>query len=143
MEQKILDFLNKERVCSLTTLLLDGSPHAAAMHFSHLGQPLEIYFSTENTSRKCQGLLSGQEVKASVVLGFTEEEFKTMQLEGVIKIVSDKADLEKIKPDYYLKNPHSKKYENEPETVFLKFTPTWWRYSDYKTSPMTIISSLD
>ena len=141
MEQKILDLLAKERVSSLTTLLTNGSPHSSAMHFSHSIKPLEVYFSTENTSKKCEALLTGEQVKGSVVVGFSETDFETLQLDGVISTVSDQEELKRIKSGYYPKNPHSQKYENDPGTVFLKFVPTWWRYSDYKTEPLTIISS--
>lgn len=141
MEQKILDYLTKERVACLATTLKDGSPHAAALHYSHSSEPLELYFSTENTSKKCQGILSGETTKASVVVGFSEQEFKTLQLDGQVSVVTDSAELVKIHGVHYAKFPESAKYKDLPESVVLKFIPSWWRYSDYKTKPLTVISS--
>ncbi len=141
MDQKIADFLAKEHISVLTTTLKDGSLHAAALHFSHVNEPLELYFSTENTSRKCEGLLSGEVVNAAVVVGFSEQQWITVQLDGEICMVSDSNEIAKIKEVHYQKHPGSKKFENEPETVFLKFTPKWWRYTDFNTKPPTIITS--
>ncbi len=141
MDPKILEFLKNHRVCSLTTLLPDGSPHAAALHYSHQDSPLELYFSTENTSRKCLGLLKGETVKASVVVGFSEEEWITLQLDGEVQAVSDSEELGKIQAIHYAKHPGSAKYKDDPVTIFLKFNAAWWRYTDYNTCPVTVISS--
>ena len=131
MDKRALDFLKQHRVCSLTTLLVDGSPHAAALHYSHTDDPTEIYISTENNSRKCQALLSGAAVKGAFVIGFDEEEFVTLQINGEVKIVKEKDELAKIQEIHYAKHPESKKYKDEPGTVFLVFKPTWWRYTEY------------
>ncbi len=141
MDAKILEFLKSHRVCSLTTLLPDGSPHASALHFSHKGEPLELYFSTENTSRKCQGLLKGEVVKGSVVVGLSEEEWITFQIDGEVQAVLDAEELKKVQEIHYAKHPNSAQYKDDPATIFLKFTPKWWRYSDYNTKPMSVLSS--
>jgi general stress protein 26 len=141
MNNKILEFITKHRVCSLTTLLPDGSPHAAALHYSHSDNPLTLYFSVENTSKKCQGLVTGETIKGSVVVGFSEEEWITLQMDGEVKAVLDKNELEKIHKIHYSKHPNSEKHKDFPETIFLAFTPSWWRYTDYNTDPLTILSS--
>ena len=132
MDRKVLNFLSGQRVCSLTTLLKDGSPHAAALHFSHKDKPLEIYVQTENTSRKCQALLTGKSVKGSFVVGFSEKEFKTLQMDGSVKAVKDKEELLKIHRIHYKKHPGAKKWKDDPATLFLVFKPAWWRYTEYK-----------
>lgn len=141
MESTALKFLTSHRVCSLTTLLPDGTPHAAALHYSHKVNPAILYFSTEKSSRKCQGLLNGETVKGSVVVGFSEEEWITLQMDGEVTAVLDEAELKKVHELHYAKHPNSEKYKDDPETIFLAFTPTWWRYTDYNTDPLTIISS--
>lgn len=140
MNETILDFLTKNRVSSLTTLLPDGTPHGAALHYSHIAEPLTLYFSTKNTSRKCEGLLNGETSKASVVIGFSEDEWITLQLDGEVKAL-EKDQLENIHKVHYAKHPNSEQFKDAPETVFLAFTPTWWRYTDHNTKPETIISS--
>lgn len=140
IDPRILSFLNKERVCSLTTLLKDGSPHAAALHYSHNDNPFEIYVSTENNSRKCEALLNGDTVKGSFVIGFGEEEFITYQADGDVRIVKDQKELEKVHKIHYKKHPSSEKWQDDPATVFLVFKPTWWRYTEYKPKFMAIES---
>lgn len=125
MDQKALDLLKNSRTCVLSVCLPDGSCHGATMHFSVQENPLVVYIQTENTSMKCQKLPT----KASVVVGFSEETMQTLQMDGEIQRASD---LEEIYKIHYAKNPTAEKYKNDPGTVFLAFTPTWWRYSDYK-----------
>lgn len=141
MDKKILDFLAKHRVSSLTTLLKDGSPHASALHYSHNENPLEIYFSVDNTSLKCQGLLEGKPSKSSVIIGFSEEEWITLQMDGDVIVISDKEELKTVQDRHYTKHPNSAAFKDVPTTIFLKFTPRWWRYTDYNTNPYAIISS--
>lgn len=140
MTKEILDFISKHRVCSLTTLLADGSPHAAALHYSHSENPLLFYFSTENTSKKCEGLLQGETVKGSIVIGFSEEEWITLQIDGEVKTITDETELDRVQKIHYSKHPNSAKYKDAPETIFLSFAPSWWRYTDYNTEPATILS---
>src|SRR5260221_8888214 len=113
MDKKILDFLKSHRVSVLTTLLKDGSPHGATLHYSHRDEPLELYFSTENTGRKSEGLLNGEIGKASLVVGFSEEEWITLQMEGEVRIILDKNELEEIYKIHYAKHPNSEQYKNE------------------------------
>ncbi len=141
MDNKVLEFLSKQRVCSLTTLLPDNSPHAAAVHYSHSENPLTLYFSTDNSSRKCTALLKGETVKGAVVIGFSEEEWLTLQMNGEVTAILNKDELAKVHKIHYAKNPNAEKYKDDPATIFLKFTPTWWRYTDYNTVPETVISS--
>ena len=140
MDKKALDFLAKHRVCSLTTLLPDGSPHAAALHFSHKENPIELYFSTENTSRKTTGLLKGEVVKASVVVGFSEEEWITLQMDGEVRAISGKNELAEVHKVHYAKHPDSEQWKDDPATIFLAFIPTWWRYTEYKPKFLVISS---
>lgn len=139
-DKKVLDFLTNHRVCSLTTLLKDKSPHAAALHYSHSNEPLELYFSTENTSRKCEALLEGKSTQASVVIGFSEEEWITVQMDGEVSVVSEPKELRTIQSIHYAKHSTSAKYKDDSATMFLKFTPKWWRYTDYNTNPITNMS---
>jgi len=139
MDNKILEFLKTHNVSTLTLQLSNGTPHAAVMHFSHKDDPFELYFATKTTSKKCDALLSGGSTKASFVTGFSEEEWVTLQMDGEVKIA--KENLEEISEIHYTKNPSSKRYKDEPGACLLVFTPTWWRYSNFKDKPPTIISS--
>jgi len=140
MDKKILKFLTKQRVCAFTTLLKDRSPHTSAMHFSYIDNPLEIYIQTENSSKKCEALLDGVGFKGSFVIGFGEEEFVTLQMDGDIKIITNKNELENIHKIHYSKNPDAKQWKDDPATIFLVFKPIWWRYTEYKPKFMAIES---
>ncbi len=129
MDKIVLDFLAKNRVSCLTTLLKDGSPHASVLHYSHQENPLEIFFSCDNTSLKCEALLEGRSTKASVVIGFSEEEWITLQMDGKVVVISNIEELKKVQDRHYAKHPSSLEFKNVPTTVFLKFTPKWWRYT--------------
>ena len=132
MDRRALDFLAKHRVCAMAILLNDGSPHISALHYSHNDKPLEVYIMTESTSKKCEALLSGKSVRASFVTGFSEEEWITLQMGGNVRIESDKKELAKIHKIHFAKHPEPEKYKDDPETAFLVFKPTWWRYTEYK-----------
>ena len=138
MNQIAVDLLIKERVCVLSVVLADGSPHAAALHYSEQTSPVKLFIQTYPTVKTQAILESGGTAKAAVVVGFNEQDFLTLQMRGIVRIVSDPAKLEEIYKIHYAKHPGAEKYKS-PRTIFLEFTPTWWRYSDLKTDPETII----
>lgn len=129
MDQKIIDFLHKERMAILAVSLPDGTPHTAAMHFVY--QDGVIYFSTHNSSKKATGLTSS---KASITVGFNEQDWITLQLDGQIEKTTEGKDL--INAKY----PENAKYMDE-NSIFLKFTPIWWRYSDFKSQPPIFLTN--
>lgn len=111
------------------------------MHFSHQVEPLKIFIQTTNTSEKVKGILNGEIGKASIVIGFSEKDWLTLQIRGTIKVVSDLGQLQEIYKIHYAKHPDAEQYKNNPSTIFLEFMPTWWRFTDFNTNPETIISS--
>lgn len=140
LDTKVLDFLNKHRVCAISTLLKDGSPHVCALHYANDTKTGEVYIMTEKTGKKSEDLLDGKVGKASFVTGFSDEEWVTLQMDGEIRAVLDKKELLSIHEVYYKKNPGPEKYKNDPETLFLAFKPTWYRYTEYKPK-FKVISS--
>ena len=141
MDKRVLRFLAKQRVCSLSVLLKDGSPHSAAMHYSNSERPLEIYMQTRNTTKKSELLSKGGSVKASIVVGFSEDEFVTLQMDGEIGILpeSKRSKMQKI---HYQKHPDAEKRKDDPATIFLVFKPIWYRYTEYKPKFKVISSDL-
>lgn len=128
MDQKVVDFLNSERVAVLATMLADGTPHTSAMHFIYHDSAL--YFSTQPASRKAKDL-SGI-TKASVTVGFSEKDWITIQLDGTLEKSEFSEEL------HVAKYPEDAKHIGG-DAIFLKFTPIWWRYTDFKTNPPTFI----
>ena len=72
-----------------------------------------------------------------MVIGFSEEEWVEFQMEGVIKKLERSDSNEKIEvfaskfSGATLKDDH----------IVLKFTSTWWRYTEFRPKPPKIISS--
>lgn len=135
MDQKVVDFLISERMSVMAVDLPSGAPHASAMHF--VWQDGVLYFCTHSNSRKLTGLTAGQ-APGSVVVGFSETDWVTVQLDGQIAEIESGAEKETAKSLILSKYPESSKYMDKT-AVFLKFTPLWWRYTDFKTTPPAII----
>jgi len=140
MNTEVLDFLNKHRVCALSTILKDGSPHVCALHYANNPKTAEVYIMTEKSGKKSEALLDGAKGKASFVTGFSDEEWITLQMDGEVRAVTNKKELLAIHKIYYKKNPGPEKYKNDPGTLFLAFKPTWYRYTEYKPN-FKVISS--
>ncbi len=134
MEQKILDFLAKERISVLTTLRPDWFPHSATMHFGFDGE--NFVFFTKEKSKKCTNFEYGEKYKASLVVGFDEKEFIELQAEGMI----EKIEKEKSKPEEKVFASKFGGAELDSEHVVLKFKPTWYRYTEFKPEFLTIES---
>lgn len=140
MQQEILEWLSEQRVGVLSVEMLDGSPHAATVHFSHTSDPLEFFFETRRHYRKAEPILKNEDTRASFVVGFDESEMKTLQLDG--KILLLEPENESISSSYLDKFTEKRGSENNPETIFFIFVPTWWRFTDWnKPEGKTIFTS--
>lgn len=139
MNQEILDFIKSQRISVLAVEMGDGTPHAASLGFSHLESPLLFFFETLRNSRKGEVISTNKTTKASMVIGFSENPMKTLQLDGSVSTVDEK---EKIQ-SYLEKFPQKKdKLANKNEIVFFQFTPNWWRYTDWtKPEGKLVLSS--
>jgi len=140
MDSKAISLLTKERVCVVAVTLRDGSPHVAEVHYSEQLDPIILFIQTYPTVKVRSLQENGGVGKAAVVLNLTESEMMSLQMRGNLNIVTDPQELEKIYDVHYKKHPEAEKYKDS-ETVFLKFTPTWWRYSDFNTDPEIVIES--
>ena len=134
MKENILNFIKSQRIVVLAVPNLDGSPHAAIMHFAHSDEPLQFIILTAHDSKKCKNLVENGTCKASLVLGTSEAEMKTMQLDGDLTFTEDTA----LMDAYFAKFPEKwEKYSPGGHDTFLIFTPTWWKFSDYKNPDPT------
>ncbi len=139
MDTRIVDFTKNNRVSVLTTVLPDGTPHSAALHFASSDDLESFVFWTERNSRKCGHFEIGENYKASLVIGFSEEEMKEFQLEGEVKVVESE-ELEKVYKIYHSKFGGSEGFEGDENDVLLKFTPKWWRYTEFKPKKFVLES---
>lgn len=132
MNPSILDYIKTQRVGVLAVEMLDGSPHAATVHFAHTENPLVFYFETYREYRKAEPLFGRDKTRASFVIGSDESNMRTLQLDGIIELLKP---TEEVGVSVYLgKFPEKKEKSKDPKFVFFKFTPTWWRFTDW-TNP--------
>ena len=128
MQEVFSEFLTSERIAVLSVLMPDGTVHGATMHFAHQQDPLTVIFLMGKDSRKMASLREVESAPASIVVGTEEALMKTLQLDGAVRLISD----EKLQEVYFEKFPEKRAKFVGPNDVFVAFTPTWWRYSDYK-----------
>lgn len=143
MNEDIKKFIESNRICVVSILRPDGSVHAATVHYSSNTERTEFYIATSRKSRKAERLLSGEAVKASMVIGFNEELMITLQMDGEVIAITEEAEVAPIKEIHYAMHPFAKKFENDPNTLFLKFETNWWRYSEFKSQPPVFIESIN
>lgn len=130
MRQEALDYLKTQRVGILAVEMLDGSPHAATVHYAHTEDPLVFYFETCRDYRKAEPILNNESVRASFVIGNDESAPKTLQLDGIVKLL--KPEEMQVYHEIYLgKFPEKIEKSKNPDLIFFKFTPTWWRFTDW------------
>lgn len=140
MHQTILNYIASQRIGVLAVEMLDGSPHAATVHFAHASDPLVFYFETYREHRKAEPLFGRESSRASFVIGCDEQEMKTLQMDGVVRLVT-KAKRPAFDGVYFAKFPDKKEKIDDPKMVFFQFIPSWWRFTDWKTPTGKVILS--
>ena len=138
MKSEILEFLKTQNVCVLAVEMLDGAPHAATVHFAHAEDPFVFFFETNRDYRKAEALFGRETSRASMVVGTDENTTKTFQLDGTIRLLRDD-EKESYETIYLGKFPGKSKKINDPKVVRFVFTPTWWRFTDFKGSEGKLI----
>lgn len=129
MKPEILEYIRGQRVDVLSVEMLDGSPHGATLHFAHSAGPLAFVFLTDREYRKSEALFGKDVTRASFVIGSSEENMKTLQLDGEAKLLD--AGTEYLKEVYFDKFPDKREKFSGPEDFFFAFKPTWWRFTDW------------
>jgi general stress protein 26 len=142
MQKEILEYLKTQRIGVLAIEMLDGSPHGSTVHFAHIEDPLVFYFETYREYRKAETLYGREKSRASFVIGCDEKNMKTFQLDGVVELL--KPEEKTIIDSVYLeKFPVKKEKSKDPKFIFFKFTPKWWRFTDWTRPEGKIILTSD
>ena len=128
----ISEFIEKNKLATLSTVTADGKPEAAAIEFGGKNN-FELIFDTIDTYRKYKNLQSNKNV--AFVIGWDDD--VTVQYEGIAQELSGD-ELEEYKKKYFEKNPKAKKWENVKGIRYFKVIPKWIRYSDLKKNPWEI-----
>jgi uncharacterized protein YhbP (UPF0306 family) len=128
--QDIFDYLKTQRICVLAVEMLDGSPHAATVHFAHTEDPFLFFFETYREYRKAEPLFGREITRASMVIGSDEKDMRTLQLDGNVRLIKPE-DKQTFEIAYLEKFPKKKEKSLDPKFVPFLFTPTWWRFTDW------------
>ena len=140
---EVIEYLKTQRIGVLTVEMLDGSPHGATVHFAHTDEPLVFYFETYREYRKAEPILAQRTTRATFVIGVSEDDRKTLQLDGTLELIKpeEKGLFDRI---YLGKFPDKLEKSKDPKSIFFKFTPHWWRFSDWtrKEGKLIIDSNL-
>lgn len=140
MEKEVRDFLNNQRVGCLAVVLEDGMPHTSAVHFSSDVECQRLFFQVGKETKKFDVINERKEAKASFTVGFSEDEWKTLQMDGALRLLRVDED-EEFQNTHYSKNPEAKQYRGE-DAAYLVFEPIWWKFSDFTVGdPPRIIGS--
>ncbi|MDO8508363.1 MAG: pyridoxamine 5'-phosphate oxidase family protein [Nanoarchaeota archaeon] len=131
---KILNFISSKKLTVISTINKQNHPESAVVAFSQ-NSNLELIFGTSSTSRKYKNLQNNN--RASLVIGWEEDEKITVQYEG-IAIQLKGNEKEEARQAHLKKNPGSKKFDSMPTQTYFKIIPKWIRYSSLSISPPEI-----
>lgn len=135
MKEEMITFIQSQKIGVLAVQLLDGYPHASAMHFAFHEESFSFIFLTSSHYKKCEPLKENGSAHASFVVGVSEEEMKTAQLDGELTFI----DNDKLESYFFEVFPDKK--DKHPDDILLVFTPHWWRYTDWtKPEGKTILT---
>jgi uncharacterized protein YhbP (UPF0306 family) len=143
MNEEILNYIERHRISVLAIEMLDGSPHAATIHYAHTENPLTFLIETDRNYRKAEPLLARKTSRATMVIGFDEKEPITFQMDGEVRLIEE-SEKEQYQKVYLGKFPEKIKKIEDPNKILFVFNPTWWRYTDF-TAPggKLILTSTD
>jgi uncharacterized protein YhbP (UPF0306 family) len=138
MKPQVLDYLKTQRVGVIAMEMPDGAPHAATVHFFHTEVPLVFYYETLSDTFKAKALNNKSKVRSSFVVGTVEGEMKTLQLDGEAELLSGTG-LANFKKLYFAKFPEKADKADDHKVIYFKFTPSWWRFTDWTTANGKVI----
>ena len=95
---------------------------------------MELIFDTLETSRKYQNFLKSP--KIALVIGW--DDAQTLQIEGIADEPKG-SDLERLKARYFEVFPDGRDREAWKDIAYIRVTPVWFRYSDFRAEPPKII----
>lgn len=133
---KMKQFVLGNRLSVVGTIDQAGCSHSSVMHYSTTPDLRVLYFSTDDRSDKAKNSRTNEH--ASVVIGWSEQDWITVQMRGQLSVLVSGEELRAAKAAHYAVHPNSQKFENDPHTVFLAFRPRWIRYSDLGLEPPVI-----
>lgn len=135
----VLQFVKSQDLCVLSTASKSGKSESAVMACAVKVETsdqasLQILMFTDPAARKMAHLKENNQI--SVVIGGLKND-PSVQIDGTCQIVSA-GQIESVKQYLLSVHPDWQNYFSD-QTVFLKITPAWLRYSDFSQNPPAII----
>jgi hypothetical protein len=130
-----LDFLRAHRHAVEASAAPGGGAQAAVVGIA-VSDDFELVFDTLASTRKAKNLARDPGV-AFVIGGLLDGEEQTIQYQGIADRPSGAA-LDRVQRLYLHTFPDGDERINWPGLIYIRVTPTWLRYSDYRTEPPVI-----
>lgn len=130
---ELLRFLRDQPWAVEASVRDGGKPEAAVIGVA-VTDRLELVFDTQGTSRKAENLRANPRI--ALVVGW--DHGQTAQVEGVADEPSGD-DLARLKASYLARFPDGHERAALGDIAYFRVTPTWIRYSDFRSTPPTII----
>jgi len=132
-QNTVLQFIKKNSLCVLSTVTPNNRSESAVMAIA-VTDNWEILMSTESTTRKVTNITSNPHT--SLLIGGLDS--PSVQLDGLSTIVTG-AKANTVKQQILSIHPDTADYLS-PTSVYVKFVPTWFRYSDFSQNPPVFVS---
>ena len=131
--EELYAFMTAHRWAVEATVTPLGAPQAAVIGFAAT-HDLELVFDTLKTSRKYRNMLSTP--KMALVIGW--DDAQTLQIEGIADEPGGPA-LDRLKARYFEVFPDGHEREAWKDITYVRVRPEWFRYSDFRSDPPTIV----
>lgn len=130
IKHEIDDFLSRKKFLTLATTTPDGKPLTHTLAYVSKGP--NIFFSTYKKSRKTKNIQENPNVAYSI---YTEtehlDEIRSIQMEGIATMISDKKETEEILNLLGQKFPTMSHLISNPDNLIIKIAPKICYFTDY------------
>jgi hypothetical protein len=133
---ELLSFMRRYPLAVEASVSSARGPQAAVVGVA-VGDDFELVFDTLQSTRKAANLREDPRI-AFVFGGWGVGEERTVQYEGVAEQPTG-PELERVRELYFTVYPEGRDRLSWPGLVHFRVRPTWLRYSDYATSPESIV----
>lgn len=131
MDSRIKKFLAENRLGVLSTLGKGGQPQSALIGYAEC-EDLSLIFGTDISSRKYENIIVNNAI--SFVTGLSGD--ITIQIDGKTFPIDKNSNWVEI---HGRKHKSFEKYKYIETNLYFRIVPTWIRYSDFSTTPPTIL----
>lgn len=135
MIDKINQFLQSQKYCTISTVNGDGFPQAALVAFSSTPD-LRLVIGTSRESRKFKNIME----KQNVAIVVANEDF-SVQYEGLASADSVSVEDELVQ-QHFKKSPGSLKYQDDDTQTWIKITPNWTRFIEHRDNGLDLVTEL-